>query len=317
MSMSKQNIHFSQSYPALMTTPIWEDDATFKLYYFLLYKATHKEPYWNGFMLSSNELVISRQKASAQLHWSIHKYQRHLLALEELGIIVTQRVSMGTKIKIMDFLSADDVFISEGEVNVNGNMSAFPWGCDSSHNEAVVAPYGGYDSSDAGAAAAPNWSYDGSDAEAMAAQGRGYDGYDSGATAALNRDYDEYNAEVMSAPNIDIYKNNKKRNIDTVTLSPVSHFQEPEGFRQLWLSYPVTRRTHREEAARLFREATMHGATLEAMMTALEVDKCSEAWLMDGGKYIPGIVKWLQKETWHDYLRREPPKEDEEHWVSR
>ena len=61
----------------------------------------------------------------------------------------------------------------------------------------------------------------------------------------------------------------------------------------------------------------MHGATLEAMMTALEADKSSEAWLTDGGKYIPGIVKWLQKETWHNYLRSEPPKEDEEHWLSR
>ena len=113
--MSKLGIRFVKSYPALMTTPVWADDAAFKLYHYLLYKANHKEQCWQGIRLHPNEVVISRQTSAAQLRWSVHKYQRHLQALEEQGIIVTQRIGMGTKIKILDFLPSDDVALSKDE----------------------------------------------------------------------------------------------------------------------------------------------------------------------------------------------------------
>ena len=58
------------------------------------------------------------------------------------------------------------------------------------------------------------------------------------------------------------------------------------------------------------------GATVDAMIAALEADKSSYTWSKEGGRYIPGIVKWLQKETWRDYLIA-APAEEEEIWTSR
>ncbi len=332
--MSKLDFRFVRQYPALMATPVWEDDAAFKLYYFLLYKANHEEQCLNGLTQCPDEVVISRKTASSQLRWSIHKYQRHLKTLENLGIIVTQRVSMGTKIKILDFLSADDAFISEDETENTGAALASLGGYDSSNAGAAIAPcegydgssaeakvayYEGYDSSNVGTATAPYRGYDRPTAGAMIAPDRGYDGYNPGVKTTPDRGYDGYNAEATVAPNIDIYKYNiiNNRDRDTMALQSIASFKEPEDFHRLWLAYPADRRYHREEAARLFHEAILHGATFEAIMDALEADKRSEAWLTDGGKYIPGIVKWLEKETWRNYLCTEPLKEDEEHWVSR
>lgn len=92
--------------------------------------------------------------------------------------------------------------------------------------------------------------------------------------------------------------------------------EEPEGFSQLWLAYPSPRRTCKDEAIVLFQKAINEGATVDAMIAALEAEKSSYAWTKEGGRYIPGIVKWLQKETWHDYVVTAPTKEGKK-WISR
>ena len=92
--------------------------------------------------------------------------------------------------------------------------------------------------------------------------------------------------------------------------------EEPEGFTQLWLAYPSSRRTYRDEAIALFQKAISEGATVDAMLAALEADKSSYTWTKDGGRYIPGIVKWLQRETWRDHIVTVSAKEDRK-WISR
>lgn len=91
---------------------------------------------------------------------------------------------------------------------------------------------------------------------------------------------------------------------------------EPEGFSKLWIAYPSERRTRRYEAAALFRQALEQGATLQSMLDALTVDKNSYDWCKENGQYIPGIVKWLQKENWRNHVKHEPA-EEEERWRSR
>ncbi len=120
---------------------------------------------------------------------------------------------------------------------------------------------------------------------------------------------DAKTSETGSMMRHNIYINNNSNLIGNIL--------EPDGFAKIWFAYPANRRNQREQASALVSKAFSEGATLESMLEALEADKRSTQWLADDGKYIPGIVKWLQKETWHDYLRTEPPKEDEEHWVSR
>ena len=89
-----------------------------------------------------------------------------------------------------------------------------------------------------------------------------------------------------------------------------------DGFGELWLAYPEERRTRRAEAEQLYDAAISHGATQEAIMAALNTAKQSMSWRMDDGQFIPGIVTWLQKETWRDFVK---PAEHQEviKWTSR
>ena len=64
-------------------------------------------------------------------------------------------------------------------------------------------------------------------------------------------------------------------------------------------------------------KAKADGATTDAILEALEAEKASDAWRQENGRYIPGIVKWLQKEAWRDYLKQDEPEEDDELWTSR
>ena len=57
---------------------------------------------------------------------------------------------------------------------------------------------------------------------------------------------------------------------------------------------------HFAEGFGKYQQALRHGATLEIIMTALEAAKSSIAWTKDGGQYIPGISKWLQREPWRE-----------------
>ena len=92
---------------------------------------------------------------------------------------------------------------------------------------------------------------------------------------------------------------------------------EPPGFTQVWLAYPMKRRSKRSEAAALITRALSEGATIQAILDALEADKRSVSWQQEDGRFIPGIVNWLQKEAWHSFPTRIEPKEDEEKWTSR
>ena len=159
--MIQGNSRFVKSSPDLMQTPLWENDALFKLYHFLLYRLNHADTVWQGIVLHANEVLISRQTASEQLQWSIHKYQRHLKALQELNVVAIRSSSRGTIITVMRF----DTFAEcrqrihdvQGRQNAaNAEAIAAPMkGCHSSSTEADTAPKWGCPSPEIGAAAAP------------------------------------------------------------------------------------------------------------------------------------------------------------------
>ena len=79
----------------------------------------------------------------------------------------------------------------------------------------------------------------------------------------------------------------------------------------------MKRRSKRSEAAALVVKALNEGATIQAILDALEAEKESVSWHQEDGRFIPSIVNWLQKETWHSFLANDEPKEDEEKWTSR
>ena len=73
---------------------------------------------------------------------------------------------------------------------------------------------------------------------------------------------------------------------------------------------------HFAEGFGKYQQALRHGATLEIIMTALEAAKSSIAWTKDGGQYIPGISKWLQREPWREANLQKAQKENQEQWNS-
>ncbi len=73
---------------------------------------------------------------------------------------------------------------------------------------------------------------------------------------------------------------------------------------------------HFAEGFGIYQQALRHGATLEIIMTALEAAKSSIAWTKDGGQYIPGISKWLQREPWREANLQKAQKENQEQWNS-
>lgn len=92
---------------------------------------------------------------------------------------------------------------------------------------------------------------------------------------------------------------------------------EPLGFSDIWLAYPEHRRNRREEAAALVAKAMESGATVQSFIDALNVEKNSYSWSQNNGQYVPGIVKWLQRESWRNYVKPGTSLEDDEEWTSR
>ena len=94
---------------------------------------------------------------------------------------------------------------------------------------------------------------------------------------------------------------------------------EPDGFDEIWRAYPEHRRTRRREAAALVAKALEEGATVDSIRTAVEMDKFSPDWQTNDGQYVPGIVKWLQRESWRSHLPESRPdiEETDEMWLTR
>ena len=91
---------------------------------------------------------------------------------------------------------------------------------------------------------------------------------------------------------------------------------EPQGFTNVWIAYPANRRTLRREAARLVAKALDEGATIDSILAALEAEKQSYSWHEENGRFIPGIVKWLEKETWRSFVQQAETVEEDEEWTS-
>lgn len=69
-------------------------------------------------------------------------------------------------------------------------------------------------------------------------------------------------------------------------------------FERFWKAYP--RRTAKDKAQRAWRKLKPDIVLCRVMAAALEVQKASEAWTHDGGKYIPHAATWLNGRRWED-----------------
>lgn len=144
----------------------------------------------------------------------------------------------------------------------------------------------------------------------------GANGRTVGSMVEPNWPHDEAK-EVSAGFNMEpVPNNNSKRDYSSYSTTLSSKSTEPAGFTDIWIAYPSHRRNRRSEAAHLVAKAFEDGATVASILDALNEDMQSETWLMENGRYIPGIVKWLEKETWRGFAERSTPEEDPEKWTS-
>lgn len=286
--------HFPAFAKQIMSEPVWQDDSLFKLYYYCLSQASHNKYNWRGIRINSGDIPMSERHVSEALHWSRNKLDRKLKQLEEMNLIQIMCIPQkGTMVHVNQRFhddcnteetgsNAEPVFQNDTSFDETGSMTEPVLHNESSSPKTgfTANPVTFQNESSFESATASNWPH---------------------CEASLTK------TGSMVEPNP--YISNTKLYTHSIP-------REPEGFSQLWLAYPASRRTNKEEAVALFQKATNEGATVDAMIAALEADKSSYTWTKEGGRYIPGIVKWLQKETWHDY-QVTAPVEEEEIWASR
>ena len=261
-----------------MDSPVWQDDAVFKLYLYCLSKASHNSCTWRGIQIEPGDLPASERHMAEALRWSRCKVQRKMGELCKIGLISKSSISAkGTMIHITGWPHK-----KTGDPETG--LTADPHCTDDESS-----PHGDLPE---------NWlRYD---------TGPCPDGPETSPVLSHSESSFSVNGPTVSP--------NPIKNI--CSSSGLSGF-EPEGFKEIWVSYPAIRRNNRSEAAALVARAMEEGATAEAILEALENDKRSVTWCQENGRFIPGIVKWLQKETWRNCQPPEEPREDDEHWISR
>jgi hypothetical protein len=68
-------------------------------------------------------------------------------------------------------------------------------------------------------------------------------------------------------------------------------------FAAFWAAYP--RRVGKDAARKAF-DRRRSDVTLEAVLAALELQKASQQWQRDGGRYVPHPATWLNQGRWQD-----------------
>lgn len=93
----------------------------------------------------------------------------------------------------------------------------------------------------------------------------------------------------------------------------------PEGdaaFDRFWARYP--RKQDKAKARRAWSKLSPDRALVDRIMAALEIQRRSESWTREGGRYIPMPSTWLNGRRWEDELPpgpdRRPPAREEYGW---
>lgn len=69
--------------------------------------------------------------------------------------------------------------------------------------------------------------------------------------------------------------------------------KEPIGFVEFWQAYP--RKENKGQARKMWLK---HKPELQAVLKAIGVQKLSDQWKKDGGKFIPHPATWINAEAW-------------------
>ena len=263
-----------------MVLPIWRDDGLLKLYLYCLSRAGHNSYSWRGLLIQPGDLPLSERKTAETLSWSRDKLARKIKQMSEMGLISIQSTPYkGSLIHIVDWPQNDASIVQ---------------------TDPIMSPVHPQNQASFLLGQANNWPDNQACFQSVSGETR----------PVFPQNQASYGETGLTAR-----PNPIKEKISNSSM--FSEQSEPDGFMDIWISYPVSRRFRRAEAAVLVRRAFADGATKEAILEALQAEEQSEAWQKENGRFIPGIVTWLQKEAWRSYVHPTVPEEDEELWTTR
>ena len=259
----------------LMKSPVWADDGAVKLYLYCLAMASHNQYCWRGLQLQPGDMPLSERKTAKALCWSRDKLSRRMRMMEVQGMVTIRSIpNVGTMPHVVH--GPDTAGVE------NGPEAGTAWLHDGASAEA-------WDVQDC----------TGSPWDASQAWYQDSTSYQDTGIAVIPTD--PQNQTSFGQTGTLARPNPYKKNIDTSSLGYGTR-NEPDRFSEIWLAYPQNRRTNREAAAALVEKALNDGATIEAILSALEAEKQTVDWLTANGQYVPGIVKWLEREPWRVYV---------------
>lgn len=274
----------------LMRSPVWADDGAVKLYLYCLAMASHNQYCWRGLRLQPGDMPLSERKAAKALCWSRDKLRRRMRMLEAQDMVTIQSTpNVGTMLHVVSWPAPDTAELENGPVWLHDGASAEAWNvqdCTGSPWDASQAWY------------QDDTSYQDIGIAMILTDPQNQTGSDQTGTLARPNPY--------------------KKNIYTSFLGYGTR-NEPDRFSEIWLAYPQNRRTNREAAAALVEKALNDGATVDSILAALEAEKTTLDWMTANGQYVPGIVKWLEREPWRAYVSETKipdTSNNEEKWES-
>ena len=81
------------------------------------------------------------------------------------------------------------------------------------------------------------------------------------------------------------------------------------GFDEFWSAYP--KKVGKDDARKAFLKRKPDGELLALMLAAIAAQRESQAWIRDGGQYIPNPSTWLNQGRWQD--ETDPVQQNGEH----
>lgn len=91
-------------------------------------------------------------------------------------------------------------------------------------------------------------------------------------------------------------KNHQEPPISAHAAKNQQHEAADDGFAAFWLAYP--RKVAKADAVKAWKRVKPKDRP--AVMAALDVQKASDGWTKDGGKFIPYPASWIRAERWMD-----------------
>ena len=307
----------------LRKSPIWLDDGILKLYLHYLEKASHNHYDWRGLHLQPGDLPLSEVNTAQALNWSRDKLRKRIRLLEATGLVsLNTTPGVGTVLHISGWPQND----ASDATDCIKTRPVWPQNDASDSTDCIKTRpvWPDYDTSDSADCikTRPVWPENDTNPQSPIChecQQNHTGSCESGPLVIQEQRSDQTGRTQTCLDDIQYPYNKNNIQYKLNILPGYSTHNEPIGFTDIWFAYPQHRRTHRSEAASLVDEALKEGATIGSILGALEEDKQSMDGQINDGQYIPGIVKWLQRESWRSYLSesRLDMEEADEMWVTR